>query len=72
MLTRRDAAAEVSDRPYNNLLRRLHRADFALIEPYLSASQAGPNDLLYSPGQDVEIVVRPPRDARHPPAVHVT
>ena len=23
-------------------------------------------------GQDVEIVVRPPRDARHPPAVHVT
>jgi predicted XRE-type DNA-binding protein len=23
-------------------------------------------------GQDVEIVVRPPRDKRHPPALHVT
>jgi len=23
-------------------------------------------------GQDVEIVVRPPRDSRHPPALHVT
>jgi hypothetical protein len=31
MLTRRDAAAEVKDRPYNNLLRRLNRTDFALI-----------------------------------------
>jgi hypothetical protein len=56
MLTRRDAAAEVNDRPFNNLLRRLHRADFALIEPYLTAAQAGPNDLLYSPGEHVEIV----------------
>ena len=56
MLTRRDAAAEVNDRPYNNLLRRLNRADFALIEPYLSAAKCGPNDLLYNPGQDVETV----------------
>jgi hypothetical protein len=56
MLTRRDAAAEVNDRPFNNLLRRLNRADFALIEPYLSSAQASPNDLLYSPGQHVETV----------------
>jgi DNA-binding transcriptional regulator YhcF (GntR family) len=56
MLTRRDAAAEVKDRPYNNLLRRLNRADFVLIEPYLSAAKCAPNDLLYSPGQDVETV----------------
>ncbi len=56
MLTRRDAAAEVKDRPYNNLLRRLTRADFALIEPHLSSAKCGPNDLLYNPGQDVEIV----------------
>jgi len=56
MLTRRDAAAEISDRPFNNLLRRLNQADFALIEPFLTAAQAGPNDLLYSPGQHVEIV----------------
>jgi DNA-binding transcriptional regulator YhcF (GntR family) len=56
MLTRRDAAAEVNDRPYNNLLRRLNRADFTLIEPSLSAAKCAPNDLLYSPGQDVETV----------------
>jgi hypothetical protein len=56
MLTRRDAAVEVSDRPYNNLLRRLDRADFALVEPYLSAGQTKAHDLLYSPGDDVEIV----------------
>jgi len=56
MLTRRDAAAEVKDRPLNNLLRRLNRADFALIEPHLSSTQASPNDLLYSPGQHVETV----------------
>ena len=56
MLTRRDAAAEVNDRPYNNLLRRLIRTDFALIEPYLSATKCAPNELLYNPGQDVETV----------------
>jgi hypothetical protein len=56
MLTRRDVAAEVTDRPYNNLLRRLDREDFALIEAYLSAAKCGANDLLYSPGQNVEIV----------------
>jgi hypothetical protein len=59
MLTRRDAAAEVNDRPYNNLLRRLVRADFALIEPYLSAAKCAPNDLLYHPGQNVETVYFP-------------
>jgi hypothetical protein len=59
MLTRRDAAAEVNDRPFNNLLRRLDRADFALIEPYLSSAKGGPNDLLYSPGQHVETVYFP-------------
>jgi Crp-like helix-turn-helix domain len=56
MLTRRDSAAEVNDRPFNNLLRRLNRADFALIEPHLSTAKCGANDLLYSPGQDVETV----------------
>jgi hypothetical protein len=59
MLTRRDAAAEVNDRPYNNLLRRLVRADYALIEPYLSAAKCAPNDLLYNPGQNVETVYFP-------------
>jgi DNA-binding transcriptional regulator YhcF (GntR family) len=56
MLTRRDAAAEVNDRPYNNLLRRLNRTDFALVEPHLSQHEAAANDLLYNPGDDVDIV----------------
>jgi DNA-binding transcriptional regulator YhcF (GntR family) len=59
MLTRRDAAAEVNDRPFNNLLRRLNRADFALIEPYLTLIEAEANDLLYNPGANVEIVYFP-------------
>ena len=45
-----------SGRPFNNLLRRLNDADFALIESHLVATDADPNDLLYSPGDDVETV----------------
>ena len=56
MLTRRDAAAEVGDRPYNNLLRRLDRADFALVEPYLTLHNAAASELLYNPGDDVDTV----------------
>jgi Crp-like helix-turn-helix domain len=59
MLTRRDAAAEVNDRPFNNLLRRLSRADFALVEPYLTLIEAEANDLFYSPGAQVETVYFP-------------
>jgi hypothetical protein len=54
MLTRRDEA--VGERPFNNLLRRLNDADFALIAPHLVKEEAGQSDLLYSPGDDVEIV----------------
>jgi DNA-binding transcriptional regulator YhcF (GntR family) len=43
-------------RPYNNLLRRLSTADYALVAPHLSFTEASANDLLYSPGDDVEIV----------------
>ena len=56
MLTRRDQTAEVADRPFNNLLRRLNAADFALLAPHLIESEAEANDLLYNPGDDVEIV----------------
>jgi DNA-binding transcriptional regulator YhcF (GntR family) len=59
MLTRRDAAAEVSDRPANNLLRRLDRADFALLEPHLTTSDVQAGSLLYSPGANVETVYFP-------------
>jgi len=54
MTTPRNEAA--AGRPFNNLLRRLNAADFALIEPHLVAIDASPNDLLYNPGDDVEIV----------------
>ena len=48
--------ASGAERPCNNLLRRLSAADFALIAPHLAPAEAGPNDLLYNPGDDVEIV----------------
>src|SRR2546427_5434427 len=54
MIRRRDETA--GERPFNNLLRRLNDADFALIEPHLTATDASPNDLLYSPGDNVETV----------------
>ena len=34
------------ERPYNNLLRRLNPADYALISPYISEDEAVSNDLL--------------------------
>jgi hypothetical protein len=56
MLTRRDPTAEVADRPFNNLLRRLNLADYGLLAPHLTQDEARPGDLLYSPGDDVETV----------------
>ncbi len=56
MIARNGNAPEGSDRPYNNLLRRLSASDFALIAPHLVQENAGPNDLLYNPGDHVEIV----------------
>jgi hypothetical protein len=56
MLTQRDQKAEVADRPFNNLLRRLNSADYALLAPYLTADETKPGDLLYSPGDNVQIV----------------
>ena len=54
MPARRDETA--GERPFNNLLRRLNDADFALIAPHLTEADANAGDLLYSPGDDVEIV----------------
>jgi hypothetical protein len=56
MLSRPDATAGVNARPFNNLLRRLDKADFALLEPHLGSVQASAGDLLYSPGDNVETV----------------
>ena len=44
------------ERPFNNLLRRLNDADFGLLAPYFTEGDGNSNDLLYNPGDDVEIV----------------
>ena len=51
-----EPASETAKRPYNNLLRRLNAADYALVSPHLAPEEGRANDLLYSPGDDVEIV----------------
>jgi Crp-like helix-turn-helix domain len=56
MDARRGNDANGSERPYNNLLRRLSAGDFALIAPHLAPQESDANALLYNPGDDVEIV----------------
>ncbi len=56
MLTRRDQTAEVAGRPFNNLLRRLNAADYALLQPHLIADEMKPGELLYNPGDNVQTV----------------
>jgi hypothetical protein len=56
MAARQVEMAGAVDRPFNNLLRRLSASDFALIEPHLAREEAGANELLYNPGDNVEIV----------------
>jgi hypothetical protein len=48
--------ANSSGRPYNNLLRRLSDGDFDLISPHLAGEDTEANELLYSPGDDVDTV----------------
>jgi DNA-binding transcriptional regulator YhcF (GntR family) len=52
----RDHGTDFTERPYNNLLKRLSASDFASIAPYLTPWDGQPGDLLYSPGDDVEVV----------------
>jgi hypothetical protein len=56
MVAREENVPDGLERPFNNLLRRLSAGDFALIEPHLAQEQAVANDLLYNPGDDVEVV----------------
>jgi DNA-binding transcriptional regulator YhcF (GntR family) len=51
----RENVSNGSERPCNNLLRRLNASDFALVAPHLAHEEAQPGDLLYNPGDDVEI-----------------
>jgi CRP-like cAMP-binding protein len=43
-------------RPYNNLLRALRAADYALIAPHLLAAEHSVGDVFYNPGDDVDVV----------------
>ncbi|QPF85038.1 Crp/Fnr family transcriptional regulator [Bradyrhizobium genosp. L] len=56
MIAKRTELAGTSDRPFNNLLRRLSAADYELIAPHLALVDGGSNDLLYNPGDDVQTV----------------
>jgi hypothetical protein len=55
MVARRDGTGD-SDRPFNNLLRRLSDADYALLTPHLAREDAEAGDVLYGPGDNVETV----------------
>jgi len=48
-------AADNNERPFNNLLRRLSASDFALVAPYLAPEEAKANELLYNPGDAVDV-----------------
>jgi DNA-binding transcriptional regulator YhcF (GntR family) len=56
MVAYRGIAPDDIERPFNNLLRRLSASDFTLIAPHLAREEAKANDLLYNPGDNVEIV----------------
>src|ERR1700744_5773616 len=56
MATPSGTASNGPDRPFNNLLRRLSVKDYALIAPHLAPEEAAAGDLLYNPGDDVQIV----------------
>jgi DNA-binding transcriptional regulator YhcF (GntR family) len=56
MTARQGSAVDISARPRNNLLRRLSEGDYALIAPHLMREDANANDLLYNPGDDVQVV----------------
>src|SRR5512139_4011107 len=56
MDARSSKATEVNSRPSNNLLRRMSQADYALIAPHLTSEEKAASDLLYNPGDNVQVV----------------
>ena len=47
---------DIDDRPYNNLLRRLIAPDYALIAVDVERCILAEDELLYNPGDHVELV----------------
>src|SRR3954452_17699547 len=56
MDARTSNATEIDSRPTNNLLRRLSHADYTLLAPHIAVNEAAANELLYNPGDDVQVV----------------
>jgi hypothetical protein len=48
-----------TEKPFNNLLRTLRDQDYALIVPHLVEAEQAANELLYNPGDDVDLVYFP-------------
>jgi Crp-like helix-turn-helix domain len=59
MSARQDQNTEAANRPFNNLLRRLNAADYALLAPHLVGDDARPGEVLYNPGDNVQTVYFP-------------
>lgn len=56
---RRHSPAVDPHRPFNNLLRHLNAADYGLLSHHLEPVEHGMRDLLYRPGDHVELVYFP-------------
>ena len=56
MSERRNQTEDEAGRPFNNLLRRLNAADYALVAPHLTPGEAKAGELLYNPGDNVQTV----------------
>ena len=48
-----------AEKPFNNLLRTLREQDYALIAPHLVEADQEANELLYNPGDNVDLVYFP-------------
>src|SRR2546430_9688658 len=47
------------DRPLNNLLRTLRPSDYSLIEPHFQRWESAAHELLYNPGDNVDMIYFP-------------
>lgn len=54
-----DPASGANDRPANNLLRTLRPSDYSLLEPHFQHWESPAHELLYNPGDNVDIIYFP-------------
>lgn len=59
MYQRRTMVERGTDRPHNNLLRKLNDRDYALIVAHIEMGNAAPGYLLYNQGDNVETIYFP-------------